>query len=255
MSFPGIGYGNFYRGLLSVFTRWSFQLADHLSPKHASLLTHSYTYDSTEPAQQGILAFLPNLKKPSTVIHNGYDSDKWKPSGVKTKNSFITLCGGWQFPFQEQLKGIDLILEVAIVFPQCTFAIAGVPQWKKLNIRSENIVILPPISNNLLAATFGRYEYYLQLSVAEGFPNALCEAMLCECIPVVSDVFSMPEIIGNTGFVLKKRDVNELTTLIQRIISQPNTALPAGARNRIVENYSLARRKTALTALVKNLLG
>lgn len=253
VSFPGIGYGNFNKRILGWFTKMSFRMADHLSPKHETLLQHHYTYDAAEPPQQGILAFVPDLKKPATVIHNGYDAEKWKPSSPKTPLSFITLCGGWQFSFQEQLKGIDLILEAAREFPQCQFTIAGVPNWKKFENLPANITILPPISNALLAATFSRYEYYLQLSMAEGFPNALCEAMLCECIPVVSGVFSMPEIAGDSGYVLMKRDSKMLADLIHQIISNPDPSKSAKARNRIAENYSLEKRKTALINLIRSL--
>lgn len=252
VSYPNIGYGNFQKPLLRTFTKWSFQLASHLSPKHESLVYHEYNYDSKEPTAQGIKAFLPNLIKPTTIITNGYDPEKWKPMADRKPNTFITLCGGWQFPFQEELKGIDLILAVAPHFPEYTFAIAGVPKWKKLNIQSKNIELLPPINNNELPAIFSRYEFYMQLSMAEGFPNALCEAMLCGCIPIVSNVFSMPEIIDGNGILLRHRSVEELKSLLQ-VLRQRNYS-PESVRESIAKRYPISKRQSELKQLCIDLM-
>jgi glycosyltransferase involved in cell wall biosynthesis len=254
VSFPGIGYGNFYKSLLGLFTKWSFQLATHISPKHESLWFHNYSYDSTEPTKQGIQAFVPNLKTAHTVITNGYDYNKWKSTNAnRVPKSFITVSGGFQFPFQVALKGVDLILEVAPYFPECTFTILGVPEWKKLEIKSQNIVVLPPAKNEDLIEVYSKHQYYLQLSMAEGFPNALCESMLCGCIPIVSDVFSMPEIIGDSGYVLKERNLDQLKSLIHDAIEDPLSKKSELARNRIKESYSLTKRKDALIKLIRSL--
>lgn len=255
VSYPGINYGNFNKGLLGMFTAWSFKLATHLAPKHETLLECEYNYDRKEPSKQGIKAFIPELHKPFTVIHNGYNAELFKPEGERIPDTFITLCGGWQFPFQEQLKGIDLILEVAPHFPQCQFVIAGVPEWKKLNFKSSNISTLPPVKNADLPRVFSQYEFYMQLSMAEGFPNALCEAMLCGCVPIVSDVFSMPEIIGDCGFVLKERNVNQLKDLLKSItVFTDLKERSSAARNRVIDNYGIEKRTFELQKLIRKLL-
>ena len=136
VSFPGIGYGYFNKPILKTFTKWSYQLCHHILPKHESLWYCDYHYDSNEPSAQGIKAFIPHLKTPHTVITNGYDPEQWPLLNLeRKKNSFITLSGAFEYPFQVQLKGIDLILEVAPHFPACTFTIAGVPSHIKLNIQ------------------------------------------------------------------------------------------------------------------------
>jgi glycosyltransferase involved in cell wall biosynthesis len=254
VSFPGIGYGNFYKTFLGLFTKWSFQLATYIAPKHESLWMYEYSYDKNEPAKQGIKAFVPKLKTAHTVITNGYDYEKWKPTNVdRLPKSFITVSGGFQFPFQVALKGIDLILEVAPHFPDCTFKILGFPEWKKLEIKSSNVIILPPTKNDDLIEVYSKHQYYLQLSMAEGFPNALCESMLCGCIPIVSDVFSMPEIIGDSGYVLKERNIDQLKSLILNALKDPSSIKSELARNRIKENYTLTERKDALIGLILSL--
>jgi glycosyltransferase involved in cell wall biosynthesis len=75
------------------------------------------------------------------------------------------------------------------------------------------VTVAGKIEYHKLVELYNRHEFYLQLSVAEGFPNTLCEAMLCGCIPIGSNVFSIPKIIGDTGFVLKHRNMDELKRL------------------------------------------
>lgn len=253
VSFPAIGYGNFNKTLLGLFTKLSFRLATHVSPKHQSLVEYNYQYDRNIPAHQGIKAFVNNYKTPTTVIANGYDEKKFFCASDKKKKSFITVSGGLEFSFQQQLKGIDLILKVAAKFPDCEFTIIGVPATLQLAITSANVKTIPPTKNSELQKLYSEHQFYLQLSMAEGFPNALCEAMLCECVPIVSDVFSMPAIIESSGFILNERNDEMLKELIQTAISTTDKELDSRgklARGIISERYPISRREKELTQLI-----
>lgn len=253
--FPGIGYGNWQKKFLKTATAISFRFCSHIAPKHKTLMRCVYSYDKNEPAQQGVYARLPESRTPFTEITNGYDTNKWYCTKEKKKNTFITVSGAWEYHFQQQLKGIDLILETASAFPDCEFIILGVDDEKRIQTKSPNVKILPAVKNEELVNIFSECEFYLQLSMAEGFPNALCEAMLCECIPIGSNVFSIPEIIGDSGFVLKNRNAEELKMLIQVSQKADKGALQIKARARIAENYTLESRKQKLLSLCKNLVG
>jgi glycosyltransferase involved in cell wall biosynthesis len=251
VSFPGIGYGNFYRPILRDFTRWSYLLCTDICPKHQSLWLYDYQYDPQEPSKQGIKAFIPNIEKNVTVIYNGYDPEKWPLLDIpRKKNSFITVSGAFEYPFQVQLKGIDLLLQAAERLPEYTFTIAGVPDWKKLEIRSENVTILPPVNHEDLYKLFNEHEFYVQISMAEGFPNALCEAMLCGCTPIVSNVFSMPEIVGQTVNILKNRNKESLVQLLKNAILF--TSAPISNRKKISLHFTETIRKEKLSALLKS---
>lgn len=252
--FPGIGYGNWQKPVLKTFTALSFQLCSHIAPKHKTLMQCEYTYANNEPRQQGIYARLPKLKTPFTEITNGYDTVKWHCVKEKRKNTFITVSGAWEYHFQQKLKGIDLILEVAPQFPDCDFIILGVDSDSRIPVKPDNVRVLPAVRNEELIAVFSECEFYLQLSMAEGFPNSLCEAMLCGCIPIGSNVFSIPEIIGDSGFLLKNRNVDELENIIKTALSADKAALQSKARERIVMNYNLEVRKQKLLELCNRLI-
>jgi glycosyltransferase involved in cell wall biosynthesis len=217
------------------------------------LIYSDYSYDPGSPQQQGVKSVIKNFHTPYTVIQNGYDPDKWFCDTPKEANSFITVCGALEFPFQYQLKGIDLIVGVAAMLPEATFTILGVPNGYDIPGKSANVKLIGATANDKLRAVYSTQQFYMQLSMAEGFPNALCEAMLCECIPIGSHIFSMPEIIGDTGFTLAKRDVNQLRDLLVRAISCDKT-LGAKARKRIADNYTIKQRESQLLALCDKLM-
>ncbi|HLP51788.1 MAG TPA: glycosyltransferase family 4 protein [Chitinophagales bacterium] len=252
--FPGIGYGNWQKPVLKTFTALSFRLCSHIAPKHKTLMQCEYTYAAGEPSQQGIYARLPKLHTPFTEITNGYDTVKWHCIKEKKKNTFITVSGAWEYHFQQKLKGIDLILEVAPQFPDCEFIILGVDSDSRITTKPHNVTVLSAVKNEELIAIFSECEFYLQLSMAEGFPNSLCEAMLCQCIPIGSNVFSIPEIIGDSGLVLKNRNVDELKNTIKTALSTDKVALQSKARERIVSNYTLDVRKQKLLELCNGLI-
>lgn len=255
-SFPGVGYGNLQKRFLGLFTKWSFRLCTHIAPKHASLWECNYDYDPNEPSRQGIAALIPGIKTPCTVIPNGYDADQWKPdpSIQRIPRSFLTVSGGFHFPFQRALKGIDLMLEAARKSPECTFTLIGVKDTSDWNDLPPNFRVLPPADNETLLQAYCSHAFYLQLSMAEGFPNALCESMLCGCIPIGSAVFSIPEIIGGNGYILRHRNIDELLELLSEIVDKHEPEKALMARESISRRFPISKRKSELLALCTRIL-
>ncbi len=80
----------------------------------------------------------------------------------------------------------------------------------------------------------------LHVSRTEGLPNALCEAMLCGCVPVVSRVGGMPEAVGETGEIVGTPDPAAIAAAVERALSQADRAAP---RARIATEFSRERRR------------
>lgn len=250
-SFPSIGYGNYQKWLLSIATKFSFKNCNLIIPKHESLWLSDYTYDSSDYDKQGISYFIPGINTPHIVVENGFDSNRFKKTVLAKKNSFITISGLLNRESQRKLKGIDLIIEVAKSLPECSFTILGVTKDAIFSELPTNIKLVIAVPNNELPDILSEHQFYLQLSMAEGFPNALCEAMLCECIPIGSSVFSIPEIIDDTGYILEKRNSAELVHLIKKIQLDNNSMKGQMARQRICNNYTLSKRKEKLLAILE----
>lgn len=243
VSFPQIGYGAFANKWMSKAVAYSYKRADLLLPVHDSLIFSEYKYSTEFPPKQGVKAFVPNLKTPFTTIFNGYDTSKWPADLSKKKlRTAITIAAGIEENRRSILKGIDLVLELAKAHPEYEFIIVG----GSLVNTPINVTVHPQLPQSELLKLLQQSQFYLQLSISEGFPNALCEAMLCGCIPIVSNVASMPEIIGDSGAILFSKSQRELSSILKNLESQNNLMLQQKAISRIKELYTEKSREVQL---------
>lgn len=88
----------------------------------------------------------------------------------------------------------------------------------------------------------------------EAFPNVVAEAMACATPSLVSDVGDAAEMVGDRGLVVPPGDPDALAAGIERLQRafadpQAYARLGAAARNRVVEQYSLARMAAAYERL------
>lgn len=257
VSFPSIKYGVFSKFPISWFAAKSFEMATKIVSVHKSLILSEYTYDTSMPSYQGYKTYtgLSDSNK-DVVIHNGYDPEYWfrDPNINRPKNSFLTVLSNFEFSFNYKRKGIDLLLEVSQLLPDCKFTIIGIDKnvfdpelYKNVNFTSN-------VPNDQLQKIYSAHSFYLQLSLYEGFPNALCEAMLCECVPIVSNVGGNNDIVEDTGFVLLHKDSNLLLSLINEALKSDIEKLGKSARSKIENFYPESNRKQKLIELLNTIL-
>ena len=249
VSFPEIEYGNLRNPILSFVTKKSLQWASIILPVSESLVYTENNYYSSKTLKFGYNYHLSNIKTPYKVIHNGLNILDWVRDNeiIRNKTSFVTVLGEGKI----KIKGVDLIIEVASRFPDSIFYLAGIENVKGYNI-PKNIICKGRLTPEELKVLFNQSQFYLQLSNTEGFGVALCEAMLCECIPLVSDVNFLPTIVGDSGFVLNKRNSDMLVDLINMALNSDIIHLEQKARKRIKDNFSVNKRKKMLLSVLTN---
>lgn len=222
-----------------------------LLPVSSSLIyTYNTFYDDKRYYKQGFKYFFPSLKTKYSVINNGLDVNFWKKNKqiIKEEKTLMTVFSEKQYI----LKGGDLIVNVSEKFRDYQFLIAGTEKPSILKKIPENVKFLGKLKPEELRDLYNRSRYYLQLSAFEGFGYALCEAMLCECIPIGSSVNIIPDIIGNTGYILYNRDVNELEEVLSRAFTENDKVYKGKkARERIVEKFNEETRKEKLFKLIE----
>lgn len=253
VSFASFKYGNFNKKLLGRFTKWSYNYSSHLAPVADELIYGEWTYYPVDGQFQGVKVFAPKAKIDYRVIPYGYSSDLFKRTHEKIENTFLMV--GYLNSANYYRKGVDMIISLAKAKPELKFTIIGGAAEDLPDVQiPTNITMIKSLSYEELQNYYSQFKYYLQISICEGFPSALCEAMLCECIPIVSDVAAMPHIVGETGYILKKRSESEFERLVERILSHSNSSKAHDCRARIIEHYPLNRRQE-LIDYIKEIIG
>jgi glycosyltransferase involved in cell wall biosynthesis len=146
-------------------------------------------------------------------------------------------------------KGLREYAAVAARLPHIPFLIAG-PQDPTLadELRRQappNLRLLGPVYGEALIELMQASAVYAQLSAYESFGMALAEAMLCGCVPVVTDRASLPEVVGATGTIVPYADLDAYAAAIQDALVAPPEAGEA-ARWQILHCFPIERRREAL---------
>lgn len=249
VNMPSIHYGNYRKKWLRKATVYSFKNCNLILPVAASLVKSEYRFAPEIPPKQGLLNLIPDLATRIKVIHNGFDSEFWTdfntPRATKT---FITVAKGIAKTSRAAVKGIDMIELIAPLLPDCKFTLVGDIDYQS---KSPNVSVVGAMDLEGLRQTLNQHRYYLQLSMSEGFPNALAEAMLCGCIPIGSAVGDVPAIIGDESLVLPQKDPNKLIELIDRALSMDFEGYRKRARQKIVNDYPYSKRQSELIQAIK----
>jgi len=190
-----------------------------------------------------------NLKKDKIkTIYLGFRVSEYSlTKNQEKKNIILTISGVWQENIVR--KGLYLFVKSASFFPDVPFVLVGKWQDKSINylksIASPNVTFTDFISDRELNNYLYQAKVYVQVSKHEGFGCSLAEAMLCECIPVVSRKAAIPEVVGECGIYVDKLEVEEVAKKIKEAIE---TTSPLGrkARERIIAKFPLEKRNQQL---------
>lgn len=254
-SFPGIRYGSFRKPLMRRAMTFSMRGATTMLPVHASLQAFQNTYSDMGPREQGYGHFIPDLRTPSLPLPYGFSPEQWT-MGDDHRDANSALCVAFGARYADPVflrKGLDLILKAAERSPHMHFTLVGSADPEGYSDVPGNVRCLGTVTPAELRKLYATHSIYLQPSIMEGFPNALCEAMLCGCLPIVSNMTAMPSIVGGTGVVLEHRDVGELMRALDTITAWPEDKVARKrreARERI-EPFTMSARLATLESLLR----
>lgn len=238
---PAINYGIWLSPWKSVLVRWAMRNA------HKLLVVDPFFIDEIRrlARYEG-----SNIE----YIPTGYDSGYWSPEGVK--EHLVLTVAACHDRDRMKKKGLDVLFAAARVMPEQRFVVVGIVRTLADEVRREaprNVEIVPFAGRNELLALYRRAGVYCQPSFTEGLPNSLCEAMLCECIPVGTNVGGIPTAIADAGFLVPYGDPHALAEGIRQALAAP-PELGKKARNHIKTNFTLERRERELLRVLPGAL-
>lgn len=234
---PEIGYG--------MFSYWWKKWCPLLVFRHADLILSVSEFNRRE----ALVNARPDPDKVSLLYH-GFDTRKWERTDDLPKEKMVLTVGrvsGETFV----AKGLALFVRSATLLPDVSFVLVGPWQDGAIDrlkaIAPPNVTFTGGLYGGDLVRMYSRGSVYVQASVHESFGCSVAEAMLCECVPVVSRRGALPEVVGDCGFY-----VEELTP--EAVVAQIEQALRSDlgpeARARIVREFPLEKRRAALLAAV-----
>lgn len=256
VSIPSIKFGVFWKqNAMTWFAVKSYQLADYILTVDTSLEKGmNYFADPRGKGYPiGVRSFVPNLKARFENIPFGFDTEKWKPNPEIERKAAVISIGVASSMQIFKRKGFDFLIETAKFLPNVKFTIVGLSgemlEYAK-RIASENVDLVGKVPFDQLPDYLSAHKVFAQLSLSEGQPNTLCEAMANGCIPVGSDVNGIPVSIADCGFILKKKDAKLAAELIQKALDAPEE-LGHKARQRIINNYPADKREKLLLKYIQ----
>ena len=220
------GYGAFANPIRAFFTRNTFKYMGLGIPV-------------AEALKIKLLQINPKAKA-ETIATISYP-DKFAFADYERPKRVITISST-ESEQRLMVKGLDRFRELALCLPEYEFVVIGVSEKVKHYFEPipANLVLSPPKQFDELTHIYQGASFYAQLSRSEGLPNALCEAMLCGCIPVGTNVGDIKLTIGNTGCTIDEWNTDILVEFIRQ--NHNKNDLRNSARNRIIELYNPENR-------------
>ena len=238
-SLPQIGYGNQRGGPRRWITRWIMRHADQL-------ITPSFFARDEAIRNVGVDA------RRVRVVHLGLQAP---PRPHKDKEKLVITVGDVMRDTLQR-KGLIPFVRAAALVPDVPFVLIG--EWRDRSIdllreiAPSNVSFTGHVSLAELYTYMTRARVYVQASQHEAFGLAAAEAMLHECVPVVTRAGALPEVIGEAGLYTESTEPEPLAATIYQALDRVD--LGKLARERIVRKFPLSLRRQGLEEVIESVL-
>lgn len=233
-----ISYGNQRGGVKRLVSRTTMQRATALITNSAFTRQEAITNAGVDPNRV-------------TTVYHGLDPTRYRTNPKKEK---IALTVGNVDRANLRRKGIEPFVRAAALVPEIPFFVVGA--WRDQAIQYLHSIAAPNVhftgwlDDTVLRNIFARARVYVQASSHEGFGLAVAEAMLSECVPVVTRAGALPELVGDIGVYVDSATAADVGQGVRQALSlTPSTG--QNARQRIAGSFPLERRREGLWTVIE----
>ena len=232
-----IGIGENYNYLLSLNKIYSKSYVENI-------LVNSKKIFCVSQANVNYLNDIYNLRRKTFFLPNGINFDVFNPENkftdeflfkLKSENDFVISFIGH---FNER-KGVYRLLEAVENIPNCKLVIIG----KGKPINNKNIFFQGTLEPNLVAKWLNTSDVFVLPTQAEGWCNAINEAMACGLPIISSDIPSVKEQLMDTKYI--KVNPNSIDQIREAIYTLKNN-------KKLRQEMGLSSKKRALKFDITN---
>jgi glycosyltransferase involved in cell wall biosynthesis len=192
----------------------------------------------------------PHLAEKIRAVPNGVDDYFFDSSDARLPERLRAWIGGRRFMLSvgnlKRHKNLRVGVEVLRAIPDLTWVVVGehFPDWDEVaeNARdagvSARMLILPREDDETLRSLYANSAFLLFPSLYEGFGLPVLEAMASGTVVIASSATSVPEVLGDCGWLCDPRDPAQFSTAAREAL-----ALASAERGRRVDR-ARARART-----------
>jgi len=150
-------------------------------------------------------------------------------------------------------KGLEPFVRAAAQFPTIPFVVAG--QWDDETVAQLRALATPNVQfagylpDEELFSQYRKARVYAQPSLHEAFGLSVAEAMLAGCIPAVTRVGALPEVVGDCGVYAASNAPEDVAEAIRQAWDAGDE-LHRRAQERVQRCFSVEQRKEGLFAVI-----
>jgi putative colanic acid biosynthesis glycosyltransferase len=198
-------------------------------------------------------------KYPVRVIHNGIDTDVFKPAAVDSviekfqlEDKFIILgvSSIWG-----QRKGLNYFIELSkMIDDHSVIVLVGLDE-KQIVALPVNIIGIKRTSNvNELAQLYSAADVFVNPTLEDNFPTVNLEALACGTPVITFDTGGSPEAVDDgCGYVAEIGNMDDVKNFIDQVRREGKVAYSEQCVTRVKENFDKNDRFTEYLELYSHL--
>jgi glycosyltransferase involved in cell wall biosynthesis len=219
---------------------YTFTKRDFLQLKNwtgYSVKTADHIITISQASKKDITSFYGMESKKITVAYCGFDKERFQPTYgfIETKEilqryqilgKYVVFLGTIQ-----PRKNLKRLIEAFVSIDNCKLVVIGKTSgpgrqgWKyqeildlpkKLAIE-EKVIFTGFVPSQDLPVIFSAADAYILPSLWEGFGIPVLEAMACGTPAIVSNVSSLPEVVGDAGLLVDPNSTTQIEQAIRTI--------------------------------------